>query len=72
MDNVKQLEKSLKKAEATLRRARAAYSTCLLTGDNDGCASEQEALTTAEREVNALRRRIAAAERQAERAGEVA
>lgn len=67
MDNVKQLEKSLKKAKATLRRARAAYSTCLLTSDHAGCAVEQDTLARAEREVNALRHRIAEAERLAGR-----
>jgi hypothetical protein len=67
MDNARQLRKSLSKAEATLRRAQAAYSTCLLTGDHAGCAAEQDALARAEREVNALRHKLAEAARQTER-----
>lgn len=67
MDNVKQLRKSLSKAEATLRRAQAAYSTCLLASDHAGCAAEQDTLARAEREVNALRHKLAEAERLAGR-----
>ena len=67
MDNVKQLRKSLSKAEAALKRAQAAYSTCLLSSDHAGCAAEQDALARAEREVNALRHKLAEAARQADR-----
>ena len=67
MDNVKQLRKSLTKAEASLKRAREAYSTCLITSDHAGCAAEQDALARAEREVNALRHKLAEAARQADR-----
>lgn len=68
MDNVRQLRKSLSKATAALKRAQTAYSTCLLTSDHAGCAAEQDALARAEREVNALRHKLAEAERQAEQA----
>lgn len=64
MTDIRDLKKSLRKAEAALRRAQAAYSTCLLTSDHSGCATEQETVTRAEHEVAALRRRIVAAERQ--------
>lgn len=67
MDNVKQLEKSLSKATAALKRAQAAYSTCLLTSDHTGCAVEQDALARAEREVNALRHKLVEATRLAGR-----
>lgn len=67
MKTVSELRKSLAKAEAELNRAQQAYSVCLLTSDGDGCIAEQEAQAAAEREVNALRRRIAAAERQTAR-----
>jgi hypothetical protein len=67
MDNIKQLRKSLDKAAAALRRAKEAYSTCMLNSDHSGCAAEQDAVTRAEHEVSALRHRIAAAERLAGR-----
>lgn len=67
MDGIKSLKESLRKAEAELRRARQAYSVCLINSDATGCAAEQETVTRAEHEVAALRRRIAATERLAGR-----
>lgn len=67
METVNELRKSLAKAEAALKRAQSAYSTCLLTSDHDGCAAEQDALARAEREVNALRHKLAEAARLAGR-----
>lgn len=67
MTDIRDLKKSLDKARADLTRARAAYSTCLLTGDNAGCADEQDALAAAERRVHALERRLRLAEIEGER-----
>ena len=67
MDGIRELRKSLKKAEADLKRARESYSTCLITSDHAGCAVEQDALARAEREVNALRHKLVEAERLAGR-----
>lgn len=65
MDGIKSLKESLRKAEAELRRARQAYSVCLINSDATGCAAEQQAVARAEREVGALLRRINEAEQQA-------
>jgi hypothetical protein len=67
MDGIRELRKSLKKAEADLKRARESYSTCLITSDHAGCAVEQEALVAAERRVHALERRLVEAARLAGR-----
>lgn len=58
MSDIRDLQKSLKKAQDDLTRAKTAYSTCLLAGDNAGCADEQDALAAAERRVHALERRL--------------
>lgn len=52
-----ELGKALARAEAELRRARKAHSTCLLN-DPGGCAAEQEAVRAAENRVAALRRKL--------------
>ena len=57
MDGIAELQKSLDRATGELRRAREAYSTCLLN-DPGGCAAEQQAVAEAERRVQALRRNI--------------
>lgn len=62
MSSIDELQKSLAKAEAELRRARKAYSTCLLN-DPTGCGREQEAVAAAETRVGALERRIEDARR---------
>lgn len=64
MSDIKSLKESLRKAEAELRRAKRAYSVCLIN-DVTGCAAEQQAVARAEREVGALLRRITEAEQQA-------
>lgn len=69
MDNASELEKSLAKARAELRRARKAHSACLLV-DPGGCAAEQEAVAAAERRVQALERALGKAQiEEARRAG---
>ncbi len=66
MDGRKNLEASLKKARAELRRAQADYSTCLLN-DPGGCAVEQEVVAAAERRVRQLEKKLHEAEVSHER-----
>ena len=63
MDGLRELEKAWRDAVGAVRRAREAYSMCLLN-DPGGCALEQESLAAAEKRLRALERKLAEARRR--------